>query len=73
MWVGGKGGGGGEVYILLLVRILSASALPLVCTLSPKPMSGLLIKIAQTHYWDGGKKWLGVGYLDLIFKVTPAL
>ena len=28
---------------------------------------------AQTHYWEGGKKWLDFGDTDLIFKVTPAL
>ena len=33
----------------------------------------ILTKLAQTHYWDGGKKWLDFGDLDLLFKVTPAL
>ena len=33
----------------------------------------ILTKLAQTHYWEGGKKWLDFGDLDLIFKVTPAL
>ena len=33
----------------------------------------ILIKLAQTHYWDGEKKWLDVGDLGLIFKVTSAL
>ena len=33
----------------------------------------ILTKLTQTHYWDGGKKWLDFGDLDLIFKVTPAL
>ena len=33
----------------------------------------ILTKPAQTHYWDGGKKRLHFGDLDLIFKVTPAL
>ena len=33
----------------------------------------ILTKCAQTHYWDGGKKRLDFGDLDLIFKVTPAL
>ena len=33
----------------------------------------ILTKLAQTHYWEGGKKWLDFGNLDLIFKVTPAL
>ena len=26
-----------------------------------------------TQYWEGGKKWLDFGDLDLINKVTPAL
>ena len=30
-------------------------------------------KLAQTHYWEGGKKWLDFGDIDLIFKVIPAL
>ena len=33
----------------------------------------ILTKLAQTHYWEGRKKWLDFGDLDLIFKVTPAL
>ena len=33
----------------------------------------ILTKLAQTHYWEGGKKLLDFGDLDLIFKVTPAL
>ena len=33
----------------------------------------ILTKFAQTHYWEGVKKWLDFGDLDLIFKVTPAL
>ena len=32
-----------------------------------------LTKLEQKHHWDGGKKWLDFGDLDLIFKVTPAL
>ena len=32
-----------------------------------------LTKLAQTHYWEGGKKWLDFGYIGLIFKVIPAL
>ena len=32
-----------------------------------------LTKLAQTHYWEGGKKWLDFGDTDLIFKITPAL
>ena len=30
-----------------------------------------LTKLAQTHYWEGGKKWLDFGDTDLIFKVIP--
>ena len=33
----------------------------------------ILAKLAQIHYWDWGKKWLGFVDHDLIFKVTPAL
>ena len=33
----------------------------------------ILTKLAYTHYWEGGKKWLDFGDLDLIFKVTLAL
>ena len=33
----------------------------------------ILTKLAQTRYWDGGKKWWDFGDHDLIFKVTPAL
>ena len=33
----------------------------------------ILTKLAHMHYWDGGKKWLDFGDLNLIFKVTPAL
>ena len=33
----------------------------------------ILTKLAQTHYWEGRKKRLDFGDLDLIFKVTPAL
>ena len=32
----------------------------------------ILTKLTQTHYWEGGKKWLDFGDLNLIFKVTPA-
>ena len=32
-----------------------------------------LTKLAQTQYWEGGKKWLDFGDTDLIFKVIPAL
>ena len=32
-----------------------------------------LTKLAYTHYWEGRKKWLDIGDLDIIFKVTPAL
>ena len=31
------------------------------------------ILTSQTHYWDGEKKWLDFGDLDLIFNVTLAL
>ena len=33
----------------------------------------ILTKLAQTHYWEGGKKCSDFGDRDLIFKVTPAL
>ena len=33
----------------------------------------ILTKLAQTHYWDGGKKWLDFGDFDLIFKVHQHL
>ena len=33
----------------------------------------ILTKLAQTHYWEGEKKWLDFGDNDLIFKVTSAL
>ena len=33
----------------------------------------ILTKLAQTHYWEGGKKWLDFGDLDRIFKITAAL
>ena len=32
-----------------------------------------LIKLAQIHHWDWGKKWLDFGDLYLVFNVTPAL
>ena len=32
-----------------------------------------LTKLAQTHYWEGGKKSLDFGDINLIFKVIPAL
>ena len=33
----------------------------------------ILTKLAQMHNWERGKKILDFFYLDLIFKVTPAL
>ena len=63
--------GGGD--ILLMVRILSTSMLLLVCTQAPEPNEWILTKLAQTHYWEGGKKWLDFGDLELIFRVTLAL
>ena len=33
----------------------------------------ILTKLAQIYNWDGGKKWLDFGDLDLIFNITPAL
>ena len=33
----------------------------------------ILTKLAQTHYWKKGKKWIDFGDLYLIFKVTPTL
>ena len=33
----------------------------------------ILTKLAQTHYWEGGKKLLNLSDLEFIFKVTPAL
>ena len=67
-----RGGG----YILLLVRILSASTLLIFdsCLHSITwTNEWILTKLVQTHYWAGGKKLLDFGDLDLIFKVTPAL
>ena len=59
--------------ILLLVRIPLASALLFVYTLISWTNGWILTKHAQTHYWEGLKKWLDFGDLDLIFKVRPAL
>ena len=33
----------------------------------------ILAKLAQTHYWKGGKNWLDFDDIDLIFKVTSVL
>ena len=54
--------GEGDILFLVRIPLVSASVLTwhfLVCTIS--------------HYWEGGKKWLDFGDLDLIFKVTPGL
>ena len=61
--------GGGH---MIPSALASASALLIVCTLSPEPMGGFW-PLTQTHYWEGRRKWLDFGDLDLIFKVTPAL
>ena len=33
----------------------------------------ILTKLAWLHHWERGKKWLGFGVLDSVFKVTFAL
>ena len=33
----------------------------------------ILTNLTQTHYWEGGNKWLDFGDLGLISKITPAL
>ena len=43
------------------------------CLHSTSWTNGFWPKLAQTQYWDEGKKWLDFGDLDLIFKVTPTL
>ena len=51
----GGGGEGGAQNISFGVDPI-ASTLPLVCTLSPEPVGGVFTKLAETHYWEGGKK-----------------
>ena len=64
-----KGGGGHIAFGADPVGVRVAH-----CLRSISWTSGcILTKLAQTHYWEGGNKWLDFRDLYLIFKFTAAL
>ena len=62
----------GKGDILLLVWIPSVSALVIVCTLSPEPI-GRFGQTCTDRLLGGRKEVIRFWFLDLIFKVKPAL
>ena len=63
-----RGGGGGAYCFWCGSRRRRCSFLSALYLLNQWVVLTIL---TQTHYWDGDKKWLDFGELDLIFKFWP--